>query len=48
MPDENIIGINSTLLNEVRDSGGKVFFGETAVDDCINHIKITYKIWENR
>jgi len=46
MPDENIIGINSTLLNEVRDSGGKVFFGETAVNDCIQHIKITYKIWK--
>jgi hypothetical protein len=48
MPDENIIGINSTLLNEVRDSGGKVFFGESAIDDCINYIKTTYKIWENR
>jgi len=46
MPDEDIVGINSTLLNEVRDSGGKVFFGETSVDDCINFIKETYKIWE--
>jgi hypothetical protein len=48
MPDENVVGINSTLLNEVRDSGGKAFFGETAIDDCINHIKSTYKIWENQ
>jgi hypothetical protein len=47
MPNEDILGINKTLLNEVRDSGGKVFFGETAVDDCIIFIKEIYKIWEN-
>jgi len=47
MRDENIVGINSTLLNEVRDSGGKVFFGENATDECIKFIKETYKIWNN-
>ena len=46
MIDDDILGINKTLLNEVRDSGGKAFFGPTAVQDCIDYIKVTYKIWE--
>ena len=46
MPDENAVGNNSTLINEVRDSNGKDFYGETAVFDCIQFIKERYGIWE--
>lgn len=46
LPDNIVSNENSSLLNMVRDSGGKIFTGTNCVKDLVDFIKITYKIWK--
>lgn len=45
LPDNIVSNENSSLLNMVRDSGGKIFTGNNCVKEMCAYIKETYKIW---
>lgn len=45
LPDDIVTEANSSLVNMVRESGGKIFSGSSCVKELIEFIKETYKIW---
>ena len=45
LPDDTATEANSSLINMVRESGGKVFSGSSCTKDLIKYLKETYKIW---
>jgi len=48
LPDNIVSEENSTLIQMIRDSyGGKIFSGNNCTKELIQHLKETYKIWDN-
>ena len=46
LPDDVVTEANSSLVNMVRRSGGKVFSGNNCTEVLVDYIKTKHKIWK--
>jgi len=45
LPDDTVTDANSSLIDMILESGGKVFSGSNCTKELIDYLKETYKIW---
>ena len=45
LPDDTVTDANSSLIDMILESGGKVFSGNNCTKELIDYLKETYKIW---
>lgn len=46
LPDDTVTDANSSLIDMILESGGKIFSGNSCVKELITYLKDTYKIWK--
>jgi len=46
LPDDTVTDANSSLIDMILESGGKVFSGNNCTKELIAYLKDTYKIWK--